>query len=258
MEQGIGTGRLGLGRVLSVGWREYCRHFRSILPIVLIVYIPINIGLSFVPVDALIEQHGLRGFRMYMKVVQLSEFLIGVLATLSIAKLVEAGFLGQSCTWRQAFHHAFSRWGTAIVSGMLGGVIVLGMFLLLIVPGIIWSLYYSFFLYVVALRGLSGKAALDYSKSLVKGQWWRVFGYLLVINVLGFLAGALLAVPFIFTPENRVLDILSDTLTDIVAALFLVMTVVFFLNSDAIRVRSEEPPALPESPEIPPEATPQA
>ena len=241
MDQDIYLRRYGLGRVIAAGWEQYRRHFRSILPIFLIVYIPINIGLSFVPVDYLIETHGLRGFRMYMKLIQLTEFLIGVLATMSLAKLIESSLSGEPITWRAALRHAVGRWGASIGTGLLAGLIVLGMCLLLVVPGIIWSLYYSFFVYVVALRGLSGKQALDYSKGIVKGQWWRVFGYLLVIEILGAIAGIIVAAPFFFTPDNRLLDIASDTIADIVSALFLAMTTVFFLNNDRVRMRCEQP-----------------
>lgn len=241
MDQDIYRTRYGLGRVIAAGWEQYRRNFGSIVPIFLIVYIPINIGLSFVPVDYLIETHGLRGFRMYMKIIQLTEFLIGVLATMSLAKLIESSLSGEPITWRAALRHAVGRWGASIGTGLLAGLIVLGMCLLLIVPGIIWRLYYSFFVYVVVLRGLSGKQALDYSKGIVKGQWWRVLGYLFVIEILGAIAGVVVAVPFFFTPDNRLLDIASDTIVDIVSALFLAMTTVFFLNNDRVRMRSERP-----------------
>jgi len=240
IEHSIYSTRYGLGRVIVSGWEQYRKLFVSILPIFLIVYIPINIGLSFVPVDSLIEEHGLRGLRMYMKLIQLSEFLIGVVATMSLARVVEASLMGQPVTWQQALRHALSRWSASIGTGFLAGLIVLGMFLLLIVPGIIWSLYYSLFVYVIALRGLSGKEALDYSKALVKGQWWRVFGYLCVIELMGAVAGIVVGAPFFFTPDNRILDIISGTLGDIVSALFLCMTTVFFLNNDAIRMKSEQ------------------
>lgn len=239
MEQNINQTRYDLGKVIAVGWEQYRTHFRSILPIFLIVYIPINIGLSFIPMDYLIEEHGLRAFKIYLKVIQLTEFLIGVLATMSLAKLVEASLIGQPVTWQQAFRHSLSRWGASIGTGLLAGLIIMGMCLLLIVPGIVWSLYYSLFVYVVALRGLSGKRALDYSKAIVKGQWWRVFGYLLVINALGVLAGISVTAPFFFLPDSRILDIASDTLADLVSALFLVMTAVFFLNNDSMSARSE-------------------
>ena len=252
MDKDINLTRYGLGRVIAVGWEQYRSHFRSILAIFLIVYIPINIGLSFVPTDYLIEQHGLRGLKIYMKIIQLTEFFIGVLATMSLAKLIEGSMSGQPITWQQSFRHALSRWGASVGTGLLAGLIILGMCLLLIVPGIIWGLYYSLFIYVVALRGLSGKQALDYSKAIVKGQWWRVFGYLLVINLLGAVAGVIVVALFWFTPDNKMLSIASDTLTDLISALFLTMTIVFFLNNDSMRIRSEsekqistEPPVLP-------------
>lgn len=241
MDHSIYTTRYGLAQIIGMGWEQYRRHFVAILPIFLIVYIPINIGLSFVPVDYLIQEHGLRGFRMYMKLIQLTEFLIGVVATMSLARLIEASLMGQPIAWQQALRRGVARWGASIGTGFLAGLIVLGMLLLLIVPGIIWSLYYSFFVYVVALRGLSGKKALDYSKAIVKGQWWRVFGYLFVIEALSAVAGLAVSVPFFFTPDNRLIDIGSDTLMDIVSALFLCMTTVFFLNNDRMRMGSETP-----------------
>ena len=243
MGQDIAATRYGLGEMIAAGWGQYRQHFRSILPIFLLVYIPINMGLSFIPVEYLIEQRGLRGFRIYMKIIQLTELLIGVLATMSLAKLIEASLLGQPITWQQAFRHALSRWGASVGTGILSGVIILGLSLLLLVPGIIWSIYYSLFIYVVALRGLSGKPALDYSKALVKGQWWRVLGYLLAIELLGGLAALAVSAPFFFTPDSRILDIISNTLTDIVSALFLTMTIVFFLNNDFLK--NKRVPAMP-------------
>jgi hypothetical protein len=63
-----------------------------------------------------------------------------------------------------------------------------------------------------------------------------------VINVLGAVAGIAVAAPFFFTPDNRILDIASDTLTDVVSALFLTMTTVFFLNNDRLAMRIEPSP----------------
>lgn len=239
MHEGVRTGRLGLGEVMSVGWEQYWLQFWKLVPIFLIVYIPINFGLSFIPVDELIEAHGMRGFRMYMKIIQLLEFFIGVIATMSLAVLIDEAIRGRAISWQTALKRSVSRWGAAIWTGILAGLIILGMTLLLIVPGIIWSFYYAFFAYVVVLRGLSGKRALDYSKAMVKGQWWRVFGYLLVINIIGFFVGLVASVPFCFTPENQLLDIVSDTLIDIVSALFMAMTIVFFLNNDYLKMTRE-------------------
>ncbi len=42
--------------------------------------------------------------------------------------------------------------------------------------------YYTFIQYVVALRGMGGKKALDYSKNLVKGHWGVWAGVTFLIN----------------------------------------------------------------------------
>lgn len=240
MYQDIATTQYDLGEIIAIGWKTFWKNFRDILTIFLIVYVPINIGLSFVPIGSLIEEYGMQGFKMYLKIAQLVEFLIGVLATMSLACLIESRVLGKPITWKESFGEAFSRWGASVWTGLLAVLIIAGMTLLFLVPGIIWSLYYYFIIYVVALRCLSGKEALDYSRKLVKGQWWRVFGYVFVIGLLSVVATLVVVAPFFFTPEILVLDLFSDTLCDLIFALFMCMTIVFFLNTDYLKQASEE------------------
>jgi hypothetical protein len=257
MSRGIADTQFTVGEIVASGWDLYCMHFTRILPIFLVVYVPINIGLSFLPADDWIERYGFPGFLMYAQILQLTELFIGVLATMSLAKLMEESLYGHTLSWLQALRYAASRWPAAILTGLLAGLILLGLTLLLIVPGILWGVYYSFFPYVVALRGLSGKPALDYSKAAVKGQWWRVFGYLLVIQFLSLVGQIGVTSLFRLLPEHRVLDILSNTVSDVVSPLFLTMVIVFFLNNDYLRTKigsSSEPPGdsqdVSPSPEI--------
>jgi hypothetical protein len=287
MNRGIADTRFTLGEIVASGWDLYCLHFKRILPIFLVVYVPINIGLSFIPVADWAATYGDLGRRMYMGIIQLTEFFLGTLATMALAKLMEESLYGHSITWLQALRHAVSRWGAIILTNvlamlivfgstlllivpaviwaiyhsfiltnLLAMLIVFGLTLLLIIPAVIWAIYYSLFLFVVALRGLSGKQALDYSKAMVEGQWWRVFGYLLAIQLLALPAAIVVTAPLGLLPEHRLLDILSNTLSDIVAPLFLTMVIVFFLNNDYLRTWREpaSPPAgdatsIPPSPD---------
>jgi len=235
MSRGIADTRFTLGEIVASGWDLYCLHFLRILPIFLIVYVPINIGLSFIPSDDWIKEHGNNQLAMYIRLVELAGLFVGILAPVALAKLIEESLYGRTVTWFQALRHAVSRWPAAVLTSLLATVIVLGLTLLLIVPGIIGAVCYSFSLFVVALRGLSGRRALDYSKTLVDGQWWRVFGYLLVIQSLGLLAQLTVNVPFRYLPKHRLLVILAYTVSDMVAPLFLVMMIVLFLNNDYLR-----------------------
>jgi hypothetical protein len=253
MSRGIADTRFTVGEIVASGWDLYCLHLKQILLIFLVVYVPIDIGLSFIPAAAWAEKYGTLGRNMHMAVIQLSEFFVGVLATMALAKLIEESLYGHTITWLQALRHAVSRWGAAVGTGLLAMLIVFGLALPVIMPGVIWAVYYSFFLFVVALRGLSGKQALDYSKAIVKGQWWQVFGYLLVIQLLALLAAVIVTAPFEVLPKYRLLNILSNTLSDLVAPLFLTMTIVFFLNNDYLRTwREPASPPAEDAADIPP------
>ena len=65
----------------------------------------------------------------------------------------------------------------------LAGLYILGGFMLLIVPGIIFSIWFTFSAYVLIVEGKKGKLALMESKRLVKGYWWQIFWRFLVIGL---------------------------------------------------------------------------
>jgi hypothetical protein len=248
METRIKSQKLGIGDFLGEGWQLYRVNFKNILLVILCVYIPINIIISLIPADSLLQEYGTRGLQLYNNLLKLPEFLIGTIATVGIAAIVEQSIKGKKLSWNDSLRFGLSKWITAIGTGLLGGVILLGLTLLFIIPGVIWSLYYSFWIYVVALRNVSGKSALDYSKSLVQGQWWRVFGIFFVFGIIGFVVGLAVIVPFNLISNNRFFDIIPNTVLDIVGAFFTVVTVVFFLNNDyrkkPVRVKKTAKPKI--------------
>ena len=67
-------------------------------------------------------------------------------------------------------------------------LIVLGGMILLIIPGIIWSIKFQFFTYFIIDKGLGPIEALKRSSAITKGAKWDlfIFGLLLgLINLLG-------------------------------------------------------------------------
>lgn len=68
---------------------------------------------------------------------------------------------------------------------LLVGLSVLGGFLLLVIPGFIFMVWFGLAGYIVIDRGTKGTAALKASKALVKGKFWAVVLRFLVIGVLG-------------------------------------------------------------------------
>jgi len=70
---------------------------------------------------------------------------------------------------------------------IMSSVVTLAGFILLIIPGIIISIYLAVASYTVVLDGHRGIDALKQSHALIKGRWWATFVRLLVMVVIALL-----------------------------------------------------------------------
>ncbi len=77
-------------------------------------------------------------------------------------------------------------WSYSWVAFLTGIIFVAG-FILFIVPGIIFSIWFSLSSYVFVWEDLRGMKALYRSKELVKGYWWAVFGRFFVFGLIAFI-----------------------------------------------------------------------
>lgn len=84
-------------------------------------------------------------------------------------------------------------WRYVLLSLMIG-LVVLGGLILLVIPGIIFLVWFSFSYYVLIEEGISGVDAMKRSKALVSGKWFAVFGRLAVIFIAGIVVGSVFSV----------------------------------------------------------------
>lgn len=71
----------------------------------------------------------------------------------------------------------------------LGFMIVTAIFLillyiLLIIPGIIFTVYWAFAVFIFLNEKKKITASLKESKALVKGRWWKTFGYIILLTII--------------------------------------------------------------------------
>jgi len=78
----------------------------------------------------------------------------------------------------------FSRFWALVGTGIMTVIFLLGLYILLIIPGLIFSFYWIFSHLAVLFREKSGLEALKYSKELVMGNWWKTVGYLFVVGII--------------------------------------------------------------------------
>lgn len=73
--------------------------------------------------------------------------------------------------------------GSYLWVSLLAGLAVAGGFLLLIIPGIIFAVWFVCARYIVLFENIRGRAALARSRELAKGYWWAIAGRLLAVGV---------------------------------------------------------------------------
>lgn len=217
-----------LGEIFFEAWQKFKTNFRPILLITLIIYVPINIVLLFFSEAS---------FKTYLDIMRLLEGVFGAASAMAIIYLIGSG---QEKEAMGALKKSFSRLTAAIGTNILLTVFLIGLLLLLIVPGIIYSIYWLFTLYAVVLRDKAGKPALDYSKDLVKGRWWTVAWYNFAISAAAVLVGLTIGFFFAFLPDHYLVSLAMNTTGDVAASYFVVVWTVFFLNFEKTKIQPND------------------
>ena len=93
----------------------------------------------------------------------------------------------------QAYKDGARIFSSFIWVNVLTTLSAMGGFFLLIIPGLIISIYSSFSTYALISDGRRGLAAMTMSWSHVKGYWWAVFGRILFIGLIIFIFSFILS-----------------------------------------------------------------
>ncbi len=175
-----------LDEIFSRAWNVFTKNFQLFLLISFLAYLPV----VFI---GLFNQNVLRLSGSFAVMMLFSMFLLmffmSILKAIAVIYITEKGFYNKSIDFRLLLKQSLSKWSSVFFVDLVTVVFVFGLTLLFIVPGIIYAIYWSFAVCATVLRDKTGTNALKYSKNLVKGRWWTVFGYFLIITfVVGLVA----------------------------------------------------------------------
>lgn len=105
------------------------------------------------------------------------------------------------------------------------------LFLLLVVPGIIFSVFWIFGVYFYLDKKTGIFDSLSHSKRIVKGRWWKIFGYLFMISLVTFMISFVLGIVVGFLYFVPVAGFVFDGIFSSIASAFtLPFTILFFKN----------------------------
>ena len=181
------------GVLLDRAFRLYGGNFSLMLGITAAAYVPYYAAMLLIKAGA----GGNAGAPGRTITVILSEVLFIILwASLALPIATGAGtyaiserYLGNEVTIGQALNRAVkSLWTLSVAQFAVVLWVFIG-FVLLIVPGILWSLSYALVVPVVLVEGRKAAPSLRRSCELVKDNRWKVFAVLLIVSALQWLLG---------------------------------------------------------------------
>lgn len=120
-------------------------------------------------------------FPLYL-ILSAFSFVIGLWTQIVLIRLIQAGLTKQTVDKKILQQNAWRDTVPFLWVSILTGLIILGGMILLIIPGLIFSIWYFFSIYVFGVDGVRGYAALQKSKDLVQGRFWPVVWRILVAN----------------------------------------------------------------------------
>lgn len=92
---------------------------------------------------------------------------------------------GRSVDFKETMVYSWRKlWKFSLLSILVGLIIGAG-FLLLIVPGILFMVWFRFSSFEFMTKNVSIKEAISNSKKLISGKFWKVFGRLIVFELFG-------------------------------------------------------------------------
>jgi hypothetical protein len=237
--------------VLSEAWGMYKAHWRTLLPIALVVYVVIA-AISVLLVATLTWVGAILGTLVS---------IIGVFwlqgALVSAVDDVRDGRADLSIG--DTFERVRPQLGAIIVGGLLAGLGILIGLLLLIVPGLVLLTWWVLLIPVIVLEKSSAGAAFGRSRELVRGHGWNVFGIIVLTLLLVIAFGIVLSLvlsPLAEWLQSFVSNVVSGTL--VTPFIALTWTLLYFRLREAKEAAGAPAPAPAAEPSAPAPSTPPA
>jgi hypothetical protein len=217
-----------LGEILSAAFNIYKANASKLILIVAIVVVPLSfLSALFSGVVFAGTKHTVVLFGRPVEVIDRSFglFVAGALVTAVISVIISAvlqaailraaaqATVGDPVDPEESYRFGFKRLGSVILVSLLVGLAVAGGFILLIIPGIIFLVFFAVSVPVLIVENRRGRAAMSRSWNLVKGHFWHALGVIVVAaiitgfvsGIIGSIGGSAWVVRWIFTAIGTVI-----------------------------------------------------
>ncbi len=253
MLEAINKKELNFIQVLSMAITLFMQNKKGILMIVVMLFFPIsilnvlileNMSNSAMAVYGMMQSGMFGGtpesgeallqfFKMHGLQMAVFVFLEPV-GIISVAKLVKSSLVKETVPLSQILGEAVNCLGGLILTGIPYLLLSFGGMMAFVLPGVYLLFIWTFYVYAIGLSGKKGWKALEYSRILVKGRFWKTAGSILIIALVGFSWNWILEGVYLLLPAHIGTDIFYNTLTYIVYSFAFTAMTILFLNREAV------------------------
>lgn len=182
-----------VGEAVAAGWEKMKKHFWFFVAVLIIAW---AIQFAATGIANIFQK---RIFVLYVILI-LGAWIVQIIVRMGLIK-VSLDVLDKDEEKYATLFSCVDRLGNFILGAIVYGLIVVGGLILLIVPGIIWSIKYQFFAYLIIDKNMGPLEAIKKSGEMTAGHKGKLFGLgilLCLINIVGallLLVGLLASIP---------------------------------------------------------------
>lgn len=226
--------------LLSDAWMLFSKHAVLLIgiyliPTILLVLYAFFIALFSSPdLDPVLRQAALP-FNLVLT------FMLIVVSILAGIALIRAVSSPESTTLVSAYKFGLENILSYIWIALLTGVTVMVGFMLLVIPGILFLVWFAFVYYILVLEGIKGIDAMKASKAYVKGYWWPIFGRMVLLMVLLVLVSKVLGMlaDLIFGGGKPLIEIIESALGVVLVPFSIAY--MYLLYTDIKEIKTDSP-----------------
>lgn len=238
--------------IISKSWTNYQKNWRSFVPYMLGMFLPSILIYTIGYFGIVLEnRYNLSLFTSILSIVVM--IIAGIFAFwlgIAFAMAIKASLTNEPIDdWKMGLKKSTKLIVPVALTSLLGGIIIFGGTLLLIIPGIIFGVWYCFAFYSAIFENKKNTAALQSSKQLVVGRWWsimwRIVAPALLFSIISGILSSILTWPFSMISTWNTYDtqitanIMSNLTNALFAPLLISAQILLYLNAKTTPVIAE-------------------
>ncbi len=120
-------------------------------------------------------------------------WIFSTLLTVSIIYALNNGTKRKTVDFKNALRGGWNFYANGLILGLLMFVFLVPLYALFLIPGIIFHIYWMFSFYIMVNEKKTVMESLKRSYEIVKGRWWKVFGYIILLYLITGIIGSIIS-----------------------------------------------------------------